>query len=75
MFHVEFFCVDVKHKSREILRNIVYTCILLNILGHCVFWQYDNLNHPGIMFKNGDIEYNKMYQQNNASCDEQGYIL
>ena len=45
VFHIECFCVDVWHKSWEILRNIVYTCMLLKVLEHCVFWQYDNLNH------------------------------
>ena len=75
MFHVECFCVDVKHKSQEILRDKNYTCMFLKVLLHCVVSQYDNLNHPGIMLKNWDILNTTMYQQNISSCDEQGDTL
>ena len=45
VFHVDCFCVDVKHESQEILRDTVYTCMFLKVLLHCVVWQYDNLYH------------------------------
>ena len=45
VFHNERFCVDVKHKSQEIVRNTVNTDMLLKVLPHYVVWQYDNLNH------------------------------
>ena len=62
MFRIVCFCVDVKHKSREILHGIVYTCKLLSVLEHCVFWQLDNSNHPVIMLKNWDTACNMRFQ-------------
>ena len=67
--------MDVKPKSQEILRDTKYTCMFSKDLLHCVVWQCDNINHPGIKLKNWDIEYNIRYQQNNASCDEQDDTL
>ena len=64
VFHVEHFCVAVKHKSRENLRDVVYTSMLLKVLEHCVSWQHDNSNHPVIMLKNWDTAYNTRFQLN-----------
>ena len=69
--HVACFCVDLKHKSREILRDIVYNCIFLKVFAHYAFWQYDNSDRFVIFRKNWDIHYNAMYQQNTSSCDAQ----
>ena len=69
MFHVECFCVDVKHRSREILRDIVYSCNLLKVLEHCVSWPHDNSNHPGTLLKNWDTGYNIRFQLSPSSCD------
>ena len=62
MFHVEYFSVDVKHKSREIVHGIVYTCMLLKVLEHCASWLHDSSNHLGTMLKSWDTGYNIRFQ-------------
>ena len=71
VFHFGCFCVDVKHKSQEILRNTIYTCMFLKVLLHCVVWQCDNLNQPGTMLKSWDIVCNTTFQLSISFCGVQ----
>ena len=57
-----------QHKSREILRNTVYTCMFLKVLPHCVVLQYDNLKHSGTMLKSWDTGCNTRFQLNISFC-------
>ena len=62
VLQVEYFCVDVKHKSREILHGIVYTCMLLKVLEHCLSWLHGISNHPGTMLRSRDTVCNIGFQ-------------
>ena len=68
VFHVECSCVDVKHKNREILLDIDYTCTLLKVLEHYVFWQNDNSNQPGTMLKRWDTGCKITFLLSNSFC-------
>ena len=69
VFNVECFLVDVEHKSQEILRDIVYTCMILKVLERCVSWLHDISNQPATMLKSCGIGYNTWFRMNLASCN------
>ena len=75
VFHVECFCVEVEHKSGEILHDIVDTSTILKVLEHCVFWQYDKSNHPGTLLSSWDTGCNITFELSNSFCAVQYWFL
>ena len=68
---VECYYVDVKRKNLETLDNKVYTWSWHQVLGRCAACQYGHSDHFRILWKNWDIGYKTMYQQNISSREAQ----
>ena len=69
VLHVECFCVDIKHKNREILRDIVFTCILVKVLEHCVSWRHQNCKSSWDNVEKLGHRVQKMVPIEHFSCD------